>query len=710
MGKKKGLSYNPQLCQSIGTYRRQMVQEASTLRRIFHRFFPKKLVPIAPVPVGTIPEEERKALALSYLSRGESALLQGSLSALSFFDAASQLDPHNPSVWLRQGLAFFEYGSEEGREKALTLASKYFKIASQLKPDSFEIWSAWGATLLQMGKCHREHHFFLEARDKFSNALSYATGQSSDALAELYWDLGLIWAEIAQHSGEAVDVRQAIEAFQTSLTHQTHPSAEFLHDCGDAYFQMGLLINDARLYLQAVEFLQRSIEIRPVYLEGWTTLASAYSQLYLNTMDERYVVKGSDCYAKASKLAPNDPAIWADWGELLTEAGRLSKDPKQLCSSVERCARAVMLSPDDPQIGAQHVISLSWLGAYTSRLDLITEAESKVVRLSELHPDDPLVWYAWGIALIAFGHYYEDPAYYEMAIDKLQYGTSLDRTDAELWQALGWAHKRHADLTDDLEMVERACRFFLRAVDLKPSCPSLLFDSASALLHLSEASRDTAPGEHALSLLETLLQTCRESLLHHPEWLFEYASALEWLGDASGDEAHFTRAIDLFSHLLLIDPDYPKVHHRIALCLVQLGHLSFEKEFYSRALHYFRLASRQEEEADSIWLDWGVCAIYLAEATLDKEAARQLFFDAEQKIARAGQLGNPHAYYNLACLYSLLGRPAEAMEFIRQALAQKALPPLDEMAEDEWLDALRDTPEFHQFLSALEAKLQSREQ
>ena len=55
-------------------------------------------------------------------------------------------------------------------------------------------------------------------------------------------------------------------------------------------------------------------------------------------------------------------------------------------------------------------------------------------------------------------------------------------------------------------------------------------------------------------------------------------------------------------------------------------------------------------------------------------------------------------------------RYKQAMELIRKSLAARALPPIEEILEDEWLDNLRDTPSFAQFLNALEAKLQAREQ
>ncbi|MBU6446469.1 MAG: hypothetical protein KGQ49_03610, partial [Verrucomicrobia bacterium] len=265
------------------------VQTPTPLRRMFARFFPRKAVAASAMPREAIegdhlPEEQKKELALRYLAEGEMALLQGNLRALSCFEASSNLDPHNPQVWYRQGLAFFEYGSEEGKEKALLLAGKNFKVATRLKPDYFDAWLAWGNVLLQLGRFHEEHHFLLDARDKYQKAQEHSQGQPKEILAELYWDYGIAWTEIAQHSGEALDVRLAIESFQTSKNFQDKPSPEFWNDCGKAYLEMGLLINDSRLYLQSIEYLQKAVESSPQYFDGWVSLAEGYAQLYINTL------------------------------------------------------------------------------------------------------------------------------------------------------------------------------------------------------------------------------------------------------------------------------------------------------------------------------------------------------------------------------------------------------------------------------------------
>lgn len=686
-----------------------MPLEAHLFRRIFTRFFPRKVtssLPAEEYKPEHLSAEQKKELSLRYLADGELSLLQGNLRALSCFEHASNLDSGNSRVWYRQGLSFFEYGSEEGKEKYLLLAGKNFKIATQLDPRFFDAWVAWGNVLLQLGRFHDEHHYLLEAKDKYQKALDLAADQPREALAELHWDYGIVWSEIAQHSGEALDVRLAIESFQTSKSFQENPIPEFWNDCGKAYLEMGLLINDPRLYFQSIDYLQRAIQAAPHYFDGWMSLAEGYSQLYINTLDERYVSKASDAYSSAAKMAPLDPEAWLGWGQLLGEAGKINNDAKLLRLSIEKCARGWNIDPKNPLVIGQWVESLSLLGASTSRLDLLIEAEHKILKATDQFPDDPDLWHAYGVCLLAFGRYYEDPEYFEMAIEKLQYGLSIDRTDAELWHALAHTHKLYADLTDDRDLIERACRFYAKAMDLKPACPSLTFDAACALLHYSERIDELSSLEQSLYLFESLLQSHKESILHHPEWLFEYACALEWCGDFHEEQKHFIRAIEIFSHILLIDPDFPHIHHRIALSYLQLGHISLETEYYKRSIHYFRLAARQDEENDQIWLDWGLCIIHLANQTLDPDFRSQLYMDAEQKISRAGHLGSEGAYYNLACLYSILGRTDESMDLIRKALTARALPFIEDLLDDEWLDNLRDTHAFGRFVADLEAKLQ----
>ena len=225
-----------------------------------------------------------------------------------------------------------------------------------------------------------------------------------------------------------------------------------------------------------------------------------------------------------------------------------------------------------------------------------------------------------------------------------------------------------------------------------------MFDAANAWMLSCEFHDEIDDLKQAMVLYEWLLQNQKEALLNHPEWLFQYAVALEWLGDFTDEDNQFIRALDLYLHVLLLEPEMAKIHFHIAICFTRLGETSGEDEYLKRALHHYRFAARQDEEDEEVWLEWGICLINLAEQALTPEGAQQCFADGEQKIIRSGQLGNQNAYYNLACLYSLTGSTSEAMKFILMARQADALPTVEEMVEDDWLDNLRQTESFAQFL------------
>ena len=684
----------------------------SPVRKIICRFFPRKYLRKTKNPKewALLDEMEKKELALHNLSKGELALLQGNLAALPLFEAATSIEPKNPSIWYRQGLAFFEYGSEEGKENALLLASKYFKFATKLDPNYFEAYVAWGNTLLQLGKFHEEHHFHLEAKEKYQKALKLSSGVSDGILSELYWDYGIVWAEIASHSGEAADVYASIQAFEKSLKLQEKPAPEILHECGKSYLEMGLLINDMRFFAKAIKYLERALEISPSYLDAWTTLSEVYSQSYMNTMDDRFILKATECYAKATKLSAHNSEIWLNWAQILGEAGRVKSNIRFLRESIEHCARAFALDRENPATISQWVESLSWLGNATTRLDLLVEAEKKILKASELYSDDPDVWHAYGVCLLCFGKYYEDADYLELAIEKINTGLSINRSSAEHWYTLALVHKLYADLTHHEDLSKRANRFFEKAMDLKPFCPSIIFDSACSLHSFSDLTRDLPSLEKAIDLFEFLLKSHKRVVLYHPEWLVACGKALESLSDFNYEDAPLHRAIEIYTHVLLIDPDYREIYHRIALANMNLGHNTGDPEFYKRALSLFTLAAKADEENDQIWLDWGICSIHLAHHSYDFDFMHQLYLDAEKKIGIAGRLGNHESHYSLACLYSILGRTGEAMELILKALHAKTLPPIEEMLDDEWLENLKSTEPFIRFVSEIEHKIQTREE
>lgn len=649
-------------------------------------------------------------IASSLLAQGEAALLKGNLSrGLACFESSLKLDPENPKTFYAQGLSLFEFGNEEGREKALPLASRKFKAATLLDPNYFEAWQAWGSLLCTLGQNSGEHHYFKEAKEKLNKAVTLSKNQGRDALSELYWDLGIVFMHLAEHSGEALDWHQALEAFQLAHSFDEKLPSEFWNDFGYSSLKFASHINDVRLYSKAVHYLKMAISINSSCYESWNLLAEAQEKLYLYTHDEDHFTQANDAFASATQIQPQESETWLNWAKFLCDSAKRTADVKRLRFCVEKCHRAFAIDSSDPVIYAIWGEALALLGNYTERLDLIYDAQNKICQAIEMEESDPEIWYSYGICMQAFGHYFEESDYYYQAIEKFQAGISIDRTCYRHWHAIGWTYSLLGELESDPENLELSLRFFQKAVDLNAST-YYLFDYAAALSKLGEMTHEQNWLEQAASQFERLLNLQKNAIYLHPDWLFQYASTLDSLGDFYEEESYYQRAIEILSHVLIIDPDFHLVHHRLGLTLSHLGELTDESDHFYRAVHHYRLSMKNDEENDSVLIDWAIALINLATHSHDSSESDQFFRAAEYKIQVAMGLGNLQTYYHLACLCSLQGEYDKAIRCLEKARAYDALPSLEEILQDEWLDNLRSTEEFQEFVAQLNQRSNFQEE
>lgn len=685
------------------------MQQAHFLKKLYNRYYPQKLESLNLLSNTSdwdkLSKEQKEKLAEKYLEEGELLLSKKDTSAIEYFNAAAQLFPESEQVWFRQGKAFTTYGIIKNQEKALYLASKNFKMAASIKPGLLEIWWHWAKALTFLGKKTEESHYFHSAKEKYEKALELSSKADKNIIYQLYWDFANLWMEMATLSEEAGDIRMAIQAFRMSFAHQTQISSDFWCDFGKAYLQMGLFINDNRLYLESIDYFNKALRSSKNHIEAWISKAAAYTELYINTMDENCFKKAHESYQECLTLTPNDDELLLLWAQLLCESGKLTHNVKKIKLSIEKCIEADNLNKKDPLIIGQWVESLSYYGAFSNNLDSILEAENKIIAATKKNHKISDLWHAYGICLNAFFVYYNDIEYLELAIEKFQIGLSLDRTNPELWHAMATSHSIIGNDSDDIETLKRSSKFFLRAIDLKPSCPSLTYDYGEHLLKLGQLTEDTKILEEALFYIESTLNSQKDAMMQHPKWLFTYGCILDQLGDCYDEEnSYYKKALNAFHQVLLIDPDFPSLHFHIGLCYSHLAEIYFETQYYYKAISSFNLALRQNEENDLVYLEWGLTLLALADQEETSEKKIQLFQEAEQKISRSGQLGNEHAYYYLGCLYSLLNRFDESIQMLKKAEKQDVLPSIDELLEDEWLDNVRSTEDFKKFINLLETK------
>jgi len=655
----------------------------------------------------TTPAEETSNLhketeAQTVLFQGEKALLNGDyLLGTALFEKASTLFP-SADFFFRQALALFEYGSEKGRETALLLASKKLKMASKADPERFTLWHLWGNTLSLLGIRTEEHHYFLEAEEKYRKAFLLSSKEPLDIRSDFYWDYAVVWHHLGKHSGEAADMQRAADFFHQASSLQEHLPAEFWYDFGESCQILAQKINDVRLFVKAIHCFKHAISQNSSFFEGWFSLATALEDLYSYTHDEDHFTQANECYATASLLHPNDSELWLSWADFLCTSGKRHRDVKRLKLCIEKCQKALALSPEDSYGIALWAEAQATMGEISEQVELIVEAHNKISALANTL-ESPEVLHSCGVCLSAFGHYYIEVDDFYQAIEKFQAALSIDRTCHRSWHALASSYASIGIVNADPESLEKSFRFFSKALDLHPSS-FYLFDYALAVLKLGEMTHLQKWLEKSLEIFEQALSLQKNAVYLHPDWLYFYASALDQVGDFYEEAAYYEKAIEILAHVLMVDPDFPGAHHRLALAYSHLGDLLGDSEILLRAVHHFRLALKQEDDNDYVLLDMGVTLINLVEYLQDPIQKALFKKEAENKLLQAAKLGNVHAYYPLGCFFALSNDNARALFFLEKADAFHALPPLEEIYEDEWLDSLQETPAFREFLSSLEKK------
>ena len=172
------------------------------IQKIYSKFFPQSFTKALksidiPDKWKNLNNDEKKKQSVQLLDEGEKLLSKNDLNAIKFFNDASLLDPTNPLIWYRQGLAFFDYGSNQNEEKAYHLASKNFKIAVSLDSEIFDFWWAWGNVLYVLSNKGDEYNYLQEAKKKYKHAIHLSKNQNDAVLSELYWDYALILTKIS---------------------------------------------------------------------------------------------------------------------------------------------------------------------------------------------------------------------------------------------------------------------------------------------------------------------------------------------------------------------------------------------------------------------------------------------------------------------------------------------------------------------------------
>lgn len=510
---------------------------------------------------------------------------------------------------------------------------------------------------------------------------------------ELYHSLALAWHRSGALSKERYDFQKSLIYFEKALALPHEKSKIFWTDLGQLYLDLGKQTHDLHLLLKAQEAAKHS-----PFTDLYAKVAIALFRLI---RDDEHLSKAIEAIEHHLHHVPSDKVILLEKGEILKEHALRSRQPKFLHLS-KNIAQGLLKDKEVGSIAPFLLLIESnvHLSILQDEWSALTAAKESFNLMKQHHENAVETAFCEGLIHLAESLYLRDPNSLTQAIQSFTHSTSINRSFYEGWNHLGIAFSLAYDTWDDPISLERAIKFFKKAIALHPSS-QFYIHYALATCKLAQHNMDESLLTYSIELFEHAFLKEKHASFIPSDWLCEYALALDLMGDAKEDETYYGLAIDQFNRILVLDPIYPDIHHRLANTFAHLAELQQDPLTYQRAIVHYKVAFRSNVENDNILLDWGLTLINFAETEEEPQQKAYLMEEAEQKLFCSAKMGNPQAYYQLACYYSLCGLCKEAITWIKKANSIQALPPINELLEDDWLENVRKLDEFHSFLAKL---------
>lgn len=657
----------------------------------------------------TFAQEEKMLFARLLVMQGAVQLAQSNHQALESFEIANQVCSSDPHILYQQGRILCSYRENI---RCLTLACQALARALQQNSSFISAWYLRAQALIDIGLFENDPAYFIEADQSFEKVLSLLGENSEEMILreELFWKWGFCLTSLGKISGEPVDFYQAIEKYR-----QAHmlgcKETKFFNDFGRSLADLGTLLEKSDYFAEALILFNQVVCQSPESFDGWYNQACCMQSLANFKGYDKLLEQADHSFNKAVEINANCSQLWSKWAELETTIGKLKYDPQKLEASLLKFARAYQLDPGHPQILSSWAESELCLGVQEERLDFIQSARLKTLSSIEIQPDDFNSWYLYGLCLNELGNYFNDEDYYNQAIEKFQYALSVTRQHPLLWYGLALSHFALGELTEQQALFEKAVRYCSRFIECGgEGFPQFWNDWGFALLKLAEMTQQVTYVEMAIEKFEHALKQPLQSVEIEDidlEWVYNYSCAYDLLGDLKEEPQHCEKAVQIFTQILQLDSDYTMARYNLALALSHLGDAMLDIEYYHKAIEQFQQLLDQDPEDDMIHLDFGMSLTNLGLLVYDvhhPERSQVLYRQAEGHLMQAAALGNTQAYYQLAGLYSITEYYNQAMHYLERAQFCKTLPGIEDLLHDEWLEGVRGTTSFRQFINELSSR------
>lgn len=665
--------------------------------------------------------EEKVSLASLFIQRAEKLFLSPQIIdaaerediMIESFFAAESLAPDADEIYYRQSAVFYQFASQHHKWRYFLYSLDKLTHLHSLNPHFFEkhlpSFVLWGNILLSLGRALSDSSFFAQASEKFEKAAALFESHSlyDQRAQQLYWDWGETWIHLGKSSGEIYDFLQGIEKYR----HCEKLGCQIPHfriDYGEALFELTKIDGNPHHLVLAIDQFKKAIvtssnpeiSAQGAHDKGWLLYALAAKKKAEITGNLDDYEEAHRIFHEALTQIPERGDLWLSWGEMYLRLGWIKKNTRYIETAVEKIASMKMPSCNPITVAALLGEGFITLGYLLEDLRMIKEGEERVLQGLRIAPKNRQLLYAKGLAQIALGLYFDETSYFSEAVEIFKQGIDLDSSYVEFWQGLYEASFHWGSKEENEFILQISVSAIEKVVQLSPFTPNYWFEWGLVLFRICEIVLD----KNLTSLSEVVLKFQKAIDLCEgkadPEYLLYYAMSLDLLGEVMMDESYSESAIDILEELYDENPESMEICYHLALAYSHLGELLGDENSLFRAIHLWDCMLSKEPDDALVLCDVGYALLYLSELMNVKNADETQDFrqSAEVALKKGASLGNTEVFYHLACLYSLQNMYLESVDYLKKAEKANNLPEGDDLLRDDWLEGVRQTADFRNFL------------
>ncbi|MGZ3633052.1 MAG: tetratricopeptide repeat protein, partial [Parachlamydiaceae bacterium] len=226
---------------------------------------------------------ERHVLGQLFVVRAEELLNQGDAKALVLLERAIRISQGDEKLLNRIGKI---YASQTRNTGCLSAAIRVFETVLEIDSHNFEAIHGLIQIHLNRGIFLEDDRCFIEARTHCEAAHGHLVFHDDQTRALFYWNWGKVLFLIGKNGGEASEFHSAIEKYQYARSLNL-ADAEFLKDCGDAYFELGKLLSRESLCLKAIDNYREALGLSHDCADAWDSLGRCHALLFENFNDQQ---------------------------------------------------------------------------------------------------------------------------------------------------------------------------------------------------------------------------------------------------------------------------------------------------------------------------------------------------------------------------------------------------------------------------------------